>query len=268
MLNHLIDQLWQQYINETPQVATIHQLFTERGERVTNDHIAIRTFADRRVNIEKLAQVFIKLGYQEKGQYTFKTKKLSAKHYEHQHDTQQPKIFISELQLDAFSHQLQQVAIQCINNIPTGLLDTAELLYSGIHWQPLDYNIYQQLLAESEYAAWLYAFGFRANHFTMNINQLQNFDSLAEVNRFLEDHQIELNQSGGKIKGTPEQLLEQSSTLAAKVDKHFKQGSYSIPNSYYEFAKRYPDQSGTLYQGFIAQSADKIFESTDNKNKS
>jgi len=72
-----------------------------------------------------------------------------------------------------------------------------------------------------------------------------------------------MNTSGGEIKGTPEQLLRQSSTLADKVAISFKEGSYEIPACYYEFAQRYKDKSGKLYSGFIAKSADKIFESTD-----
>jgi hypothetical protein len=41
------------------------------------------------------------------------------------------------------------------------------------------------------------------------------------------------------------------------------EGLKEIPGCYYEFAKRYPDADGKLYSGFIAKSADKIFESTD-----
>ena len=76
-----------------------------------------------------------------------------------------------------------------------------------------------------------------------------------------------LNTSGGEIKGTPEELLEQSSTMANEVEIKFKQGSFKVLNSYYEFAKRYELPNGNLYQGFIAASADKIFESTDVKSQ-
>lgn len=73
-----------------------------------------------------------------------------------------------------------------------------------------------------------------------------------------------MNDSGGEIKGTPQQLLEQSSTRAGKLPVHFEEGIHEIPACYYEFARRYPDQDGRMYSGFIAKSADKIFESTDN----
>jgi hypothetical protein len=47
------------------------------------------------------------------------------------------------------------------------------------------------------------------------------------------------------------------------IEVDFTEGKKEIPGCYYEFARRYPDQSGKLYSGFIAKSADKIFESTD-----
>jgi len=42
-------------------------------------------------------------------------------------------------------------------------------------------------------------------------------EGISEVNSFLKGHGFQLNSSGGEIKETPEQLLEQSSTLADKI---------------------------------------------------
>ena len=109
----------------------------------------------------------------------------------------------------------------------------------------------------------MYAFGFCANHFTVDVNKLKNWHTIQEVNQFLEQHDVKLNSSGGLIKGTPQECLEQSSTLAGDIDVKFIEGVYRIPSCYYEFAKRYPLPNGNLYTGFIAASADKIFESTD-----
>jgi hypothetical protein len=63
-------------------------------------------------------------------------------------------------------------------------------------------------------------------------------------------------------------LLEQSSTLADLCMINFNEEAKEIPSCYYEFALRYPMENGELYQGFIAASADKIFESTDVKLQS
>ena len=86
---------------------------------------------------------------------------------------------------------------------------------------------------------------------------------LEDLNSFLLENGFVLNEVSGLIKGTPAQLLEQSSTMAAPVNMQFDNANHVIPGCFYEFAKRYPlPDSGKLYQGFIAASADKIFEST------
>lgn len=262
-LTQLFDKLWQQYTQESPEALGIYNLFKEHGEdNIYNDHVAFRTFSDSRVNITTLGAFFENLGYEARGEYQFTIKKLFAKHYEHATDANQPKVFISELKVKEFSPFLQAQVKACIDAISPVQLQAMDILYSGIHWE-LDYDVYQKLLAESEYAAWMYVFGYRANHFTVSVNHLKTFTSIQQINQFLKDNKVTLNTSGGEIKGTPQELLEQSSTKANKVTVKFKQGAYEVLNSYYEFAQRYPDRNGQLYQGFIAASADKIFESTD-----
>ncbi len=148
-----------------------------------------------------------------------------------------------------------------VNPALTGEVD---FLFSGRPWD-LSFSEYIELLQVSEYAAWTAAFGYRANHFTVSINHLLTFFEIESLNAFLQDQGFRLNQSGGLVKGTPEQLLEQSSTLADMVHVEFSDTEHTIPGCFYEFAKRYPQSNGRLYQVFIAASADKIFESTDNK---
>ncbi len=262
----LFDKLWQQYSTEVPAAGDIFQLFNNAGEEIINDHIALRTFDDPRVGLNVLAQPFIKEGYVERGEYAFEKKHLFAKHFEHP-DKDAPKVFISELIGKEFSPWLQTFTTQLIDRIPMNLLDNpTELLFCKTPWEPLCHKDYQQLLEESEYAAWLYAYGYRANHFTINVNHLKQFNSIEKVNDFLLSHGYDLNEAGGRIKGTPKDLLEQSSILAQKQLVAFMEGDIEIPSCYYEFAKRYEDKDGHLYQGFIAASADKIFESTDRQH--
>ncbi|MFN3234015.1 MAG: DUF1338 domain-containing protein [Gammaproteobacteria bacterium] len=255
---------WAQYTTQNPHAKKIHDLFVAEGEEVINDHIALRTYNDPRVNIETLSQYFLKHGYISKGEYDFPNKKLFARHFEHQ-NLDMPKVFISELKTEDFSLELQEIVKNCIDKIPESILTSDDLALSGIHWEPLDYDVYEGLLSESEYAAWMYAFGFCANHFTVNVNRLKHFNEIADVNTFLKKHGFQLNASGGEVKGTPADFLEQSSTLAERVKVEFKQGIKEIPSCYYEFAKRYETSDGKLYTGFVAASADKIFESTDVK---
>ena len=259
----IFERLWVDYIRDNNQVGPIYELFTSMGETVINDHVAFRTFDDPRVNIDQLAKPFLESGYQFGGDYEFTQKKLLAKHYEHPNDPTAPKVFISELKTSEFSDQLQAVVKRILDQGLEG--SNKPLIFSGRPWQPIYHEEYQSLLLESEYAAWLYAFGYRANHFTVLINALDHFHEVQEVNELLLSHQFNLNTSGGLIKGTPADFLEQSSTLASKVAVDFVEGTFEIPCCYYEFAKRYLDSKGQLYSGFVVGSADKIFESTDVK---
>jgi hypothetical protein len=146
--------------------------------------------------------------------------------------------------------------------VPAGAADEPAFLFGGRPWD-LPFASYQALREESEYAAWLAAHGYRANHFTVSVNDLPGFDSVAAVNAALKRAGYALNDAGGEIKGSPAVLLEQSSTLADRVPVRFSDGEQVIPGCFYEFACRYPQADGSLYQGFVEASADKIFESTD-----
>ncbi|REG98856.1 DUF1338 domain-containing protein [Flavobacterium aquicola] len=263
--NQLLSKLWEQYAAITPSAKKIHTLLADKGETIQNDHIAIRTFNDPRINIAVLEKPFLAVGYEARGEYIFESKKLFAQHYEHTTDSSAPRIFISELELEKCSDELQQTVKNILDDCDQNEFSNPELVLSGSIWKSNSHAIYTSLLEESEYAAWMYVYGFRANHFTINLNALQHFEKLEELNSFLEENGWKLNASGGKIKGTPEQLLEQSSTLADLYSVNFEEGLFEIPSCYYEFALRYAMADGNLYQGFVASSADKIFESTDVK---
>jgi len=263
----LLAKLWKQYTAITPSAEKIHALLGANGQELSNDHIAIRTYNDSRIDISVLEKPFIAAGYAPNGDYVFESKKLFAKHYQHTTDATAPKIFISELELEKCSDELQEIVKNVLDSCDQNVFANRELIINGRVWETPSYALYSTLREESEYAAWMYVYGFRANHFTVNVNDLADFDTLESLNGFLEEKGWKLNASGGKIKGTPAQLLEQSSTLGDVQEIEFLEGKHSIPTCYYEFALRYADKSGELYQGFIASSADKIFESTDVKQQ-
>ena len=259
----IFNRLWADYIAQNPHAKKVYDFFVSEGEEVLNDHIAFRTFNDNRINVDLLAKVFIANGYEEKGTYTFESKHLFAKHFEHNTDKTAPRVFISQLLLEDFSIELQDSIKEVIDLIPKEKLLSEELIYSGNLWGTPYYQIFEKLRKESEYAAWVYVFGFCANHFTVNVNKLKKYDSVEKVNSFLKDNGFLINDSDGEIKGTIEELLEQSSIKSGLIKVKFIEGEFEIPSCYYEFAKRYPDTNGNIYSGFIAKSADKIFESTD-----
>ena len=173
-----------------------------------------------------------------------------------------PKVFISELRVNEFSAETQRIIHALVEQMPASVVEAENFLYSGRHWQ-LSTQEYQSLISESEYAGWLAAWGFRANHFTVSVNHLNNIDTLADVNTLLKEAGFVLNTSGGEIKGGESVYLAQSSTMADEYNRAFSDGSLNIPSCFYEFAQRYTMPDGKLYQGFVEASADKIFESTN-----
>ncbi len=269
-LKELLDRLWDDYVRLNPQAQAIHRLLGERGEAVVNDHIAFRTYDDPRVGIEALSRSFVAFGYEQAGEYTFPEKKLIARHYAPPRDgsgggDRLPKVFISELKVGEFSESFGRVVKGLVDQVPTGLVDQWDFAVSGRPWG-VSYSDYELLRAQSEYGAWLAAFGFRANHFTVDVGELTAFGELAAFNAFVKDNGFDLNTNGGEIKGSQGVYLEQSSTLAARVPVAFSDGEHVIPACYYEFAKRYTKPNGELFDGFVAKSADKIFESTDRRD--
>jgi len=257
-IENTFENMWQDYLALNPQAKIIFDLFKEQNN-VINDHVAFRTFGLDGIRVEDIAQPLVDAGYKEVESYHFEKKKLRAKHYEH---PTMPLVFISELIVEDFSSELQSIVRQLVSQIQLAQVSSAEFLYSGRAWE-LSSTVYKRLLEESEYAAWVAAFGYRPNHFTVSINHLEHYSTIQQVNQFLKNNGIELNAAGGEVKGSPESFLEQSSTMANSVRVDFVDTTLSIPSCFYEFALRHPTASGKLFKGFIASSADKIFESTD-----
>ncbi len=254
--------MWSDYCDLNPAARRIYDLLTGQGEVVLNDHIALRTLNHPRLGIDNLGHCFEKFGYKKMDkEYFFKNKKLYARHWQHENDSL-PKIFISELELENVSAYARETLNKLVEQIPDSFLKSDQYPFGGRPWK-VDYATFLKLAEESEYASWFAAWGFRPNHFTVNINALKNYQDILKLNSFIESNGFVLNSSGGVVKGTPEQYLEQSSTMANEITCQFSDQSANIPGCYYEFAKRYKMNDGKFYQGFVAASADKIFESTN-----
>lgn len=262
--DELLAALWADYVASTPQADAIHTLLSERGEIIVNDHVALRTYGVPGIGLLDVARPFEAAGWVEAdARYRFDDKHLVARYWKHP-DPGLPKVFISELVLVELSPAAQRIIGDLVGQLPAGFSQRADLPWAGRPWR-VTHAQYTELLAESEYAAWVAAFGFRVNHFTVDVNALSTFPDLVGLNAFLVEHGFTLNEAGGAIKGTREDCLEQSSTRADSVAVAFADQTVRIPSCYYEFAKRYALPGGELFQGFVPASADKIFESTDVK---
>ena len=256
--------LWNQYIQVTPQAHSIQALFNARGENVINDHVAFRTFDIKGFDLDRASELLATIGYEPFDAYAFPDKHLLAKAYRVPNDSSAPKIFFSEL----IRAELGEEAQTIINELTRGVEGELTLtdLTGRYPFHKPTFDQYQSLANTSEYAGWLSTMGYQANHFTVNVNALQTLESVEEVIELLLEHQYQLNEVGGRIKGTPADLLVQASTIADQKTFEFSDGAVSaIPSCFYEFAHRFNDSNGQLFQGFVPNNANAIFESTDRR---
>lgn len=262
-IEKIFERFWIPYSTQNPSAKKIYDLITAQGETIIHDHIALRTFNDPRMNMDVIAKVFTDNGYEQRGTYEFKAKKVSGRHYEHTTNAEAPKVFISELLLEQCSEYLQDTVNHYINGVNGRVYEDPDLVYNECIWGKIPFDTYNKLRDESEYAAWLLVYGFRANHFAIKVNELKNFRTLQEMNGFIKSNGYRMNTAAGEIYGSAEELLEQSATLAEIKPLAFTDGVHEIPACFYEFTLRYNDENGNQYSGFIAANADKIFESTN-----
>jgi hypothetical protein len=257
----LLAAMWRDYTALTPHAARIHALLAERGEVIHNDHVALRTYGVPAVGLERMGATFEAHGWRPADSYRFEDKHLRARYWAPPAPGL-PKIFISELDLEAMPARARALIEALLAQLPADAATRADLPIAGRLWD-VSHATYRELLEVSEYAAWVAAFGFRVNHFTVDVNALRTLDGLPALNALLVAAGLTLSDAGGVIKGTPADLLEQSSTRAEQITVQFRDGEFAVPSCYYEFARRYPQADGTLFQGFVPTSANRLFESTN-----
>ena len=286
-LTVVMDALMHKYAERVPDVKKIIRDLLKEGvindeSEISNDHIAFRTMGVPHLGIASLEKIFLHFGYTKKDHYVFESKKLDA--YWYAPPTEKfPRIFISELRVNELSEKAQQIIHSYTDEVASDPVDGLNLndpvsvgafLHQSL-WRIPTKNDYLTLLDESEYAAWVIYNRYYLNHYTISVHHLkEGYNHLDQFNEFLERNGIKLNNAGGKIKISPDGLLLQSSTVAQVLEASFSGNEkHSIAGSYVEFAERKVLPQFThlpkhdlkrehLREGFEANNADKIFEST------
>ena len=270
----LVKNLWDVYRQNVPTASRVFEALIDINEVWIEDHIALRTFNWKKFNKHNLEMFFESLGWQTiESSYMFPEKKLTALHMAHP-DRSLPKIFISQLEVEQLSAACIDIINKYLSNQEESLnsrmsLDDAIKHFCIPPWGRANLNDYHQLLKESQYAAWTLLFGNNVNHFTISVHLMRHLNNLAEMNNLVESLGIILNDDHGKIKGSPDVLLEQSSTLADLLEVEFDRGErIEVPYAFIEFANRYPlgeyaEKWEDYFQGFVEGNADRIFTSTN-----
>ena len=252
--------MWETYTSLNPHIKEVLDLIeSKESSKIINDHIALRTFSHKKVNKNKLAEFFINSGYNFVEDLHFEQKKLDASYYFHPNN-KLPRIFISELRIQDFSTEFQNKINGILDGIDETKFNNPLFLTNGTPWEKVSFLDYKKVQEESDYAAWVLSHGYVANHFTVSVTDCTFFKNLEQINLFLKQNGFEINSSGGEIKGSSKVGLEQSSIMAKNILVRFSDGDFEIPGCYYEFAYRYNG-----FNGFITNSANHIFESTNEK---
>ncbi|KAM6570935.1 hypothetical protein CsatA_015015 [Cannabis sativa] len=275
------------YLNRNPTAKAILELVHSADEeRICYDHFAFRTFGVDGYGIDSLASFFLDFGYTPRDELRFPAKKLRALWFSPPENVigeggsriggPLPRIFISELLVDQMSPQTQEIIRKYIEVSVSGNRHAALASALGsLTWEKPLNSEFQQLVRESEYAAWTLVNGYALNHVTISTHQLKsNLRSIKNLNQFIKENGFKLNSEGGVLKVSPDGLLLQSSTVADSTSFTFSDGATeSVPCSYIEFAERLilpqynnlPEEEVKEYHrrdGFEVGNADKIFEST------
>jgi hypothetical protein len=234
------------------------------------------------LGIASFEKIFLAHGYSRKDFYHFEAKKLDAYWYAPP-SSDLPRVFISELKVELLSDSAQQTIKKYTDSVISDPVDALNLddvnqvtrFFQTPLWSLPSLLDYENLLKESEYAAWVIFNRYYLNHYTISVHDLPNeYNTLEPFNSFLKSIGIQLNTAGGEIKTSKDGLLRQTSSVANQVQAKFSGGeTKKIAGSYVEFAERsaLPEFSnlevGKLKrkhrrEGFETSNADKIFEST------
>lgn len=286
-LKKVLGGLMRRYQERVPDVEAIIEAMLREGiienrEHIENDHIAFRTMGVPQLGIASFEKIFLHYGYRKQEKYNFEGKKLNAFWYAPP-SPEFPRIFVSELRVHELSEVAQRIIYSYTDEVQSDPVDALNLdnweevdlfLHKAL-WRLPTLEDYERLLQESEYAAWVIYNRYYLNHFTVSIHSLpEGYDNIQGYNEFLERNGFKLNDSGGKIKKSPDGLLLQSSTVAEMIEAEFAEGKKkTISGSYVEFAERKvlpayghlqkaEIQRQHRREGFEAGNADKIFEST------
>ena len=283
----VMDALMSRYAERVTDVKKIFNDLIKEGviqdaSDISNDHIAFRTMGVPHLGIASLEKIFLHFGYTKRDHYVFESKKLDAYWYAPP-DEKFPRIFISELRVGDLSENARKIIHSYTNEVKSDPVDQLNLkdpvsVGNFLHeplWRIPTKADYLALLEESEYAAWVIYNRYYLNHYTISVHYLkEGYNQLTQFNDFLERNGIKLNDAGGKIKTSPDGLLLQSSTIAQVLEAGFAgDEKHMIAGSYVEFAERrvLPQFAHLQKQdlkrehrreGFEANNADKIFEST------
>ncbi|NJK50198.1 DUF1338 domain-containing protein [Candidatus Gracilibacteria bacterium] len=285
----LWDNLWEDYSRRVEYARIYQQMIEEAGGAIANDHIAFRSLrltldlptGKINLGISYLASIVEALGYEAAGEYQFPDQHLYARHYRHPEQDRYdlPKLFISELVLDALPNSLvRQIEATVsyseffeVNSLKKDF-SAAELQTAFTRpWKPPTRSLVEAVNQVSQYGAWVLLHGYAVNHFTGYINR-QNTPAYPDIEstaRILAQRGIPMKDAieGSRGSGLRQTATQAVTEMVAVWDEE-KGELTEIPwtYAYYEIAERNAIEIAPgkteLFQGFLNAQAKNLFEMT------
>lgn len=241
----LLENLWDRYVKDVPHARTFLSLCPTP---FANDHVAFRSLRRDGSGVAAFRRVFERLGWREGGSYTFPDAHLEAIHLSHPDGL--PRVFLSELVPEALSPAAQAILARLPADPPPPLSeDPAELAAWFAPPAPPAEADLLALEAESQYGAWLLAFGRKVNHFTAAVPDVEVWQAR------LADAGVPMK---GAIEGAPGSDLRQTATRAGSLTIALAGGGVRTwPYAYLEIAERHRG-----FDGFLGAQARQLFDMT------
>jgi hypothetical protein len=241
-----IDKLIGDYRATTPSYHRVMNILKPYSDK--SDHIALRTFR-RNGEFNRLYNILTHDGgWTPRDCYQFPSKKITAQWFSPNHP-KSTRIFLSEIIDTDLSDRAQSIINKYIPFIKQTLSAPPPIV---------DYQDYLDLDRESNYAAWTLIHGTIVNHETIPIPE-SSFPAFIEL---MEQNGIELLKTPNVVKVSKDGLLLQASSPADMVNVRFLSGIKLVPGSFVEYIDRLPTLSGERRDGFEADNALQIFDST------
>lgn len=244
----LLDLLWERYAAEQPYARTFVQL---SGGSYRNDHVAFRSLARPGGGVPHFARIFERLGWREGGSYTFPDTHLTAIHLSHPAGL--PRVFLSQLHAEKLSPAARAL-LDALPADPPPPEDDVEALAAWFSPPPSPPSeaALLTLEKESQYGAWLLAFGRKVNHFTGAVDDVEAWQ------RRMREAGVPMK---ADIEGAPGTSLRQTATGAHPLPVRVAEGhTVSWPYAYFEIAQRAPGMDG-----FLGAQARQLFDMTQRR---
>jgi hypothetical protein len=229
----ILDDLWGEYAAHVPYARTFEKL---AGASLRNDHVAFRSR-----KLEPIARAFEGLGWRRAGTYDFPDTHLNAIHLT---KPGAPRIFVSELRIDAFSPRVRELLSRLPEDTPfdgsAAWFKKPDVLFTESELLELE--------RESQYAAWIALFGREVIHFTASVPDVELW-------------QKRMSEAGipmkADIEGAPGAKFRQTATKAAPRKVKLSDKEREWPYAYLEIAQR-----AEGFDGFIPNQARQLFDMT------